>query len=168
MRPVRDLGASFKVMYEVSGLGPGGKTIDWQVRGRSLSIVFDVKNRTKSLIEHMKQIVPNLDRGEDSFRVSAPNPGDLFKDTQEKFEENCFQRQLQGVWIRTAIQEDEQKLKHYFKRQLSRDRIHFVILSDWKNDAYILARNPAITRQLKRIFKLRASKRFVTDKYPRE
>ncbi|OGD17951.1 MAG: hypothetical protein A2Y69_07020 [Candidatus Aminicenantes bacterium RBG_13_59_9] len=88
MRPVKDLSPSFKLMYEVPGLGE--KTIDWQVKGKVINIVFDVKCRTKSLIEHMTQIIPGLNRGNKNFTVSAPNPGDLFKNRKINSKRTVF------------------------------------------------------------------------------
>jgi hypothetical protein len=165
MRPLKDLGQGFEVEYEVPGAGP--KTIDWRVRRKALNIVLDVKNRTiMSLIKHMKQVIPDLNKGEKGFSVVAPEPADLFKDTEEKFKESPPLKQLQGVWIRTMIQEDRKRLARYFRRELSRRKVHFVILADWKDDAHILARNPIITIVLRKVFKLKASKRFVTDEYP--
>ena len=73
--------------------------------------------------------------------------------------------QLQGVWIHSEIKEDEEKLTAYFRHNLKRKKVHFAILSDWKDDAYVLARNRIIAFLLKRAFGLTESKRFVSNDY---
>jgi hypothetical protein len=165
MRPVRDINAGLRVSYEVAGLGAGNTTCDWQVKGTLINIVFDVKNRRKSLVEHLKQLVPDLNKGAKQTLPTAPNPEDLFKSVEHKLKERCYILQLQGVWIRSDIKEDEQKLTAYFKIVLNSRKIHFAILSDWENDAYILARNRIIKHLLKRIFRLGESNRFVSSNY---
>jgi hypothetical protein len=165
MRPIRDVSAKLQADYEVSGLGIGNTTCDWQVKGRFINVVFDVKNRTKSFIEHMKQIIPDLNKGVANIQPTAPNPEDLFKSVENKLEERCYFSQLQGVWIHSDIKEDEEKLTLYFKNTLNRKKVHFAILSDWENDAFILARSNIIENALKRIFRLTKSARFVSRQY---
>jgi len=165
MRPVRDINAGLRASYEVLGLGVGNTTCDWQVKGRLINVVFDVKNRSRSLVEHLKQLIPDLNKGASHTRPTAPNPADLFKSVENKLQERCYLLQLQGVWIHSDIREDEEKLAAYFEKALNRKKVHFAILSDWENDAYILARNRIITSLLKRIFRLTESKRFVSNDY---
>jgi hypothetical protein len=165
MRPVRDIDANLQANYEVSGLGLGNTTCDWQIKGRTINIVFDVKKRTKPLIEHMKQMIPDLNRGSAGFLPTGPNPEDLFRSVETKLKERSDLRELQGVWIHSDIKEDEEKLPAYFKNTLNKRKVHFAILSDWEDDAFILARNGGITDELKRIFRLTESKRFVSAEY---
>jgi hypothetical protein len=166
MRPLANVSGSFRVSYEVSGLGPGNTTLDWQVKGRIINIVFDVKNRTKSLINHLSKIIPHLNQGEDYPQPPSPDPADLFTSVQGKLNERCYLCQLQGVWIHTDIKEDELKLKHYFDNVLNKKKIHFAVISDWQDDAYILACDRFIIEKLVNIFKLTQSTRFVTQDYP--
>jgi hypothetical protein len=165
MRPVRDINDGLRASYEVPGLGMGNTTCDWQVKGKLINIVFDVKNRRKSLVEHMRQLIPDLNRGASETLPTAPNPADLFKSVEHKFRKRCYVLQLQGVWIRSDIKEDEERLRAYFNNDLNRRKIHFAILSDWENDAYTLARNGIIKHLLKRVFGLSESKRFVSSDY---
>ncbi|MCJ7507353.1 MAG: hypothetical protein MUO85_01315 [candidate division Zixibacteria bacterium] len=165
MRPIKDVKVNLQTNYEVTGLGIGNTTYDWQVKGKFINIVFDVKNRTKSLLEHMKQIIPDLNRGTANILPSAPNPEDLFKSVENKLKEKCYLGQLQGVWIHSDIKEHEDKLTLYFKKTLNNRKVHFVILSDWKDDAFFLARNILIRSILKKTFGLTESKRFVTREY---
>jgi len=165
MRPIKELKARLKPMYEISGLGVGNTTCDWQVKGKLLNIIFDVKNRRKSLVDHLTQLIPDLNRGARQSLPTAPNPEDLFRSVEKKLKERCYMLQLQGVWIHSEIKEDEEKLTAYFRDNLNRKKIHFAILSDWEGDACILARNRMITILLKRTFGLRESKRFVSNDY---
>jgi len=165
MRPMKDVKASLQTNYEVAGLGIGNTTCDWQVKGKFINIVLDVKNRTKSLLEHMKQLIPNLNKGTTNTLPLAPNPEDLFRSVENKLKEKCYVGQLQGVWIRSDIKEHEDKLTIHFRKTLNSRKVHFAILSDWKDDAFILARNTLIKSILKKIFGLKESKRFVIREY---
>jgi len=165
MRPIIDVKPSLQMNYEVSGFGIGNTTCDWQVKGAAVNIVFDVKNRTKPFLEHMNQIIPGLNGGADNCKPSAPNPEDLFKSVENKLKEKCYLTQMQGAWIHSDIKEHEDKLTLYFKKTLSSRKVHFAILSDWKNDAFILSRNLVIKKILKKTFGLTESKRFVTKDY---
>lgn len=165
MRPLKDVKKKHKAKYEAIGMGTGKTTLDWQVNCRFVNIAFDVKNRIKSFIDHMTQIVPDLNKGEINISPSSPNPEDLFKSVECKLKNKSFFIQLQGVWIHTDIKEDKHKLTSYFCKNLDKRKIHFVIFSDWKNDATILARNRIITYVLKKIFGLTESSRFVAEDY---
>lgn len=165
MRPMKDVKETLKANYEVTGKGTGNTTCDWQVKGNLINIVFDVKNRTKSVLEQMKQIIPNLNRGAANVFPSAPNPEDLFKSVENKLKERCYLVQMQGAWIHSDIKEHEDTLTRYFKKTLNRKKVHFAIISDWGNDAFMLARNALIKIILKKVFHLTESKRFVTQKY---
>jgi hypothetical protein len=166
MRPLKDVKAALSAAYEVSGLGLGNTHCDWQVKGKLINVVFDVKNRSKSLVEHLKQLIPDLNKGTGQILPTAPNPEDLFKSVEHKLSERCYVLQLQGVWIHSEIKEDETKLRTYFNNVLNKKKVHFAVLSDWKNDAYVLSRNRIVTYILKRIFRLTESERFVSNDYP--
>ena len=165
MRPLMNVKPGLHANYEVPGLGIGNKTCDWQVKGAIMNIVFDVKNRIRPLLEHMKQLIPGLNRGDANILPSAPNPEDRFKSVEDKLKERCCLSQPQGVWIHSDIKEHEDSLTLYFNKTLCSKKVHFAILSDWQNDAFILARNPFIKMILKRAFHLTESKRFVTHDY---
>ncbi len=165
MRPMRDIKANLRTHYEILGRGIGNTTCDWQVTGTLVNVLFDVKNRNKSFVEHLKQIIPTLNSSATNILPTAPNPEDLFKSVENKLNERCYLAQLQGVWIHSRIKEDEDKLTFYFKNSLNKKKVHFVILSDWQDDAFILARNSIIVKVLKRIFRLTESSRFVSQQY---
>jgi hypothetical protein len=165
MRPLRDANAALRASYEVSGLGSGNTRCDWQVKGKLINVVFDVKNRSKSLVEHLKQLIPSLNKGLGQILPTAPNPEDLFKSVEGKLKERWYVLQLQGVWIHSEIKEDETKLTAYFNNVVNKNKVHFAVLSDWNNDVYILSRNRIIAYILKRTFRLTESKRFVSNEY---
>jgi len=165
MRPIKDIRETLKVYYEILGKGVGNTTCDWHIKGSLINIVFDVKNRTKSLVDHMEEIIPDLNRGAASVIPSAPNPEDLFKSVENKLKKMCYLLQIQGAWIHSDIKEHEDSLTLYFNKTLNHKKVHFAILSDWKNDAYILARNWFIKLILKKVFHLVESKRFVTREF---
>jgi hypothetical protein len=125
---------------------------------------MDVKNRRRSLIHHMMQILPGIQAGQQMIMPSAPDPSDLFRDTAEKFLEVPRGVRLQGVWVHTSIKEDRRRLEDYFER-LHELRVHFAILADWADDATILVRERADAEYLKAVFGLEGSDRFVTTEY---
>jgi len=76
----------------------GNKTNDWFVeptRGRP--VLMDVKNRRRSLIDHMTQILPGIQAGQEMIVPDSPDPSDLFRDTVEKFLQVDRSVCLQGV-----------------------------------------------------------------------
>ena len=167
MRPVRDVEDGLQITYEVAGLGVGNKRCDWHLRGKSANVLLEVKCRNKSLIEHLKQITPDLNRNVNQIVPTAPNPEDLFKSVEDKFQERDPSVQLQGVWIHAQIKEDEESLTSHFNNILNKNKVHFSILSDWQDDGFILARNKTIRDLLKMMFHLSDSYRFTSGAYAR-
>jgi hypothetical protein len=165
MRPLKNIMKGMNVRYEVSGFGQGRTSLDWQVKGRCLNIAFDVKYRVKPLLDHIKQTIPAMNRGAATATASSPDPVDLFRSTDSKFRDCCFLRRQQGIWVCTEVKEELEKLRSYFKNTLSKRKVHFVVFSDWKDDAYILARNRLISSALKHVFCLTDSERFVVENY---
>lgn len=165
MRPLKNVKRDLRARYEVTGLGEGKTSVDWQVKSGLLNIIFDVKYRIKSLLDHLRQTIPTMNAGSDTAMATAPNPEDLFKSSDRKFRRAHYLRRQQGLWVSTEIQEDKEKLQISFNKELSKRKIHFLIISDWKDDAYILARNRFLVSALKRTFCLKESERFVTRDY---
>lgn len=95
----------------------------------------------------------------------ASEPKDLFKSVENKLLERNYFRQLQGVWIQTQIKEHKLALDKYFFNELNPKQVHFSIISDWQEDAYILARSKLVKNILKKIFHIKESERFVTEEY---
>jgi len=98
MRPIIKLREGTSARFEVVGHGMGNKTNDWFVeptRGRP--VLMDVKNRRRSLIDHMTQILPGIQAGQEMIVPDSPDPSDLFRDTVEKFLQVDRSVCLQGV-----------------------------------------------------------------------
>lgn len=165
MRPLIKVGKRFKKHFEVGGYSTGNTTLDWRIGFYGYNIVFDVKNRIKSLVNHLEEITPHMVSGKTNIIPSAPDPKDLFKSVEKKLIERNYLLQLQGVWINTQIQEHKAALVQYYFNELNLRKVHFMIISDWKEDAYILARNKFIKYLLKKLFHISESERFVTEQY---
>jgi hypothetical protein len=165
MRPLMNVGKLYKIFFEVNGYGIRNKTLDWRISILYFNIVFDVKNRLKSLINQLEEITPYLNAGANEIIPQATNPRDLFKSVEDKFLEKKYFSQLQGVWIQTQIKEKKSNLDKYFYDELNPQKIHFAILSGWKEDAYILTRNKFIKYFLKKLFHIKESERYVTENY---
>jgi len=124
--------------FEVEGLGIGNRTVDWYIQSRgALPILLDVKNRVRDLIEGLH------DLAEGSFTVVPPpqhDPRLLFVDTAEKYRPESPTRQLQGAWIITELMQERSHLHQAFD-SLDPARLHFAVLANWSQDAYVLVRN---------------------------
>lgn len=165
MRPLLYLSKGFSPRFEVSGFGDENKTLDWSIKGKGIQLVFDVKNRSRSLIKHLEHTIPSMNKGEEKLDSPPPDPKFLFRDVEKKLVEVYPLRRIQGVWIHTDIKEKEDDLISYFRKKLDKKKTHFVILSDWKADGYILTRNWIIKIIIKKVFNIVESKRFVADDY---
>jgi len=165
MRPLLHLSKGYVPQYEVSGFGEENTTVDWLIKGRGIKLIFDVKNRSRSLIDHLKYTIPNMNKGEEILNSPPPDPKFLFRDVEKKMVKVSPLRRIQGVWIHTDIKEKEDDLISYFNKKLDKKKTHFVILSDWKDDGYILARNRIIKSIIKKVFNIIESRRFVADDY---
>jgi len=60
MRPIMNVGKLGKKYFEVSGYCLGNKTCDWRINIYGHNIIFDVKNRVKSLVNQLEFISPYL------------------------------------------------------------------------------------------------------------
>jgi hypothetical protein len=165
MRPVLHVKGNPSIRYEVSGYGLGNTTCDWAIGYFAHRIVLDVKNRTRSLVNQLAAISASLKELERPPKLPAPDPQDLFRSAERKFRRRPPFSHLQGLWIHSSIKEDEEKLKSYFESSLDSRKIHFAILSDWKDDAYILARNSILREYLEATFCLVPSNRFTSADY---
>lgn len=150
--------------FEVSGYGAGNRTIDWMVCPLgSPAVLFDVKCRMKDLIEGLGQIVLG-NRGPDG-QGPAPvhNVSILFKDTEEKFIAKSSNEILQGVWIISQLRQERSELHAAFN---STDpmKLHFAILSNWEQDAYVLTRDNIAFESIAKLFGITHSDRFVFDR----
>ncbi len=165
MRPLLNLSRGFSPRFEVSGFGEENTTLDWFIKGKGIKVVFDVKNRVISLIKSLEHTIPSMNEGEKDLYSPPPDPKYLFRSVEKKLDRVSPLRRIQGAWIHTDIKEKEDDLISYFRKKLDKKKIHFVILSDWKADGYILTHNWIIKIILKKVFNIIESKRFVADDY---
>lgn len=171
MRPLFNLQNDLIPLYESIRNCVGNKNIDWEIHGKEYTLLFDVKKRIKPLIDHMEycmDLVNKLNRGIKTENIEKPNisnSADLFRSTEEKFENQKDEKILQGVWINTSIIEDRRNLNDYFFNNLDSQKIQFAILASWSSEAYILVRDEAYKYILIDYFGLIESDRFVCSTY---
>ena len=154
MIPARAISAAIHMDFEVAGLGAGKRTVDWAVGPHAnRSVLLDVKRRTTDFIAQMEM----KDNGTDA--PPHHDPALLFRSVEQKFVGADPDTRLQGVWILTDIKQDEDRLRSAFA-DLDESRVHFVILGDWKPDAYVLVRREQDRQYLMELFQLEPSTRF--------
>ena len=159
MRPVGHLPPNAKVDYEVPGRK--NRRIDWRVRIGFVKVVFDVKNRVKGAINHFADIVAELEKGNRSPPVPKTDPEAFFRSTEIKFRQNFSPLILQGVWTHVHIKESSAVLEQYFRKNVNRFRIDFLIIAGWTDECYILARSSRQKDLIKRLFGLKETMNFV-------
>jgi hypothetical protein len=162
LAPLVRISEAVNPKYEVEGLGVGNRTIDWLFTLKdSVPILLDVKYRIKDLIQHMEQIIPEIDFGKIEIPPPVNDPSILFKDTVEKFVSRSPQEYLQGVWIHSHIKQDKERLWNYYN-SLERDRLHFAIFSRWDGSGYILHRDDIDPKILYNYFNLVFKENFIS------
>lgn len=155
MIPTFKINYPIQIDFEVTGYGSGNKTIDWKIGPiENRQILLDVKNRNKDLYEMM-----------DRENTEAPpqhNHSLLFRGLEDKFLHANPDQSLQGAFIFTSITQESKKLHDAFN-QLDSSKIHFAIIGDEKDDAYVLTRRPEDEIFLRKIFTLKPSERFTFE-----
>ena len=141
--PLLVLGNPATVNYEVSGLGEGGHTIDFQILAENGdSLLIDVKCR----VGQVPQQAPTLGK---------PDPRGLLKSLPEKFRQTHPRIMLQGGWIQSVLKYEEEDVIEEFERT-DPNRLHFIVLANWVVNAYVLARDDDIKRRVLQVFHLPA------------
>ncbi|MGD0038497.1 MAG: hypothetical protein ABSC53_14520 [Bacteroidota bacterium] len=147
--------------YEVEGYGNGNRSIDWLFEPKEgVPILMDVKYRIVDLLQHMNQMIPEIDDGKSALSTPEIDPESLFKDTIEKFIPRSTKIYLQGVWIHSHIKQEKAKLQSCFNN-LDPQRLHFAIMSRWEGNAYILCRDEVDIEYLYKFFDLTPKNEFV-------
>jgi hypothetical protein len=156
MLPMLRVNPSIPVAYEMKGRGQGNKTIDWLIeppQGRA--VLFEVKRRVADFIQLM-----------DAADVTASpqhDPAILFPSVESKFLPTDPDVTLRGVWIATEIAQESTELRQAFDN-LDPQKVHFAMLGDAKDDAFIIARRSADEDYLREIFKVRDTMRFTFNR----
>jgi hypothetical protein len=156
MIPATKIDLAIRADFEVAGLGVGNRSVDWNIEpcaGRT--VLLDVKRRTRDFIEQAELSTDEMTQAPEPRH----DPGILFRSVEQKFVPADPDGRLQGVWIVTDIQQDEEKLANAFKA-LDSTKVHFAILGDWEPDACILSMRPGDEQLLRGLFHLQPSSRY--------
>ncbi len=155
MIPAHTISAEVPMEFEIAGLGAGNRTVDWAIGPHgNRTVLLDVKRRTTDFITQMLQI--------DGNGAEAPpnhDPALLFRSVEQKYVSADPDARLQGVWILTDIKQEEDRLRSAFA-DLDESKVHFVILGDWKSDAFVLVRREQDREYLMDLFQVQPSTRF--------
>lgn len=159
MRPVISLPATIPSAYEQLGYGRGNTTIDWIIEpNRTREVVIDVKRRLADLIQQFGQIPQGTIMPEPDH-----DPAILFRSIENKLLAADPDKRLQGAWVFTEIAQPETELQQAFE-QLDPQKVHFVILGDWQDDALLLVKRESDRPFLVERFRLLPSSRFSFSK----
>jgi hypothetical protein len=137
--PVLHLKASIHADFEFP-TGVGNRDVDWRILPPlSPPVLIDVKNRRRDLIEFIEQIdsAPGPLAGEKPAPVHDVSL--LFRSIEVKFAAAHPDTQLQGAWISTELQQEEEELEEAFL-VLDKEKVHFTVLGGWEPGLTILAR----------------------------
>ena len=158
--PILRLDSSVKADYEVPRYAEGNGTVDWLIRSEPVPLLLDVKNRTRDLIESLVRF--QLGERDPDGTAPAPthDPSLLFRSVERKFKQRSPSEVIQGVWIVTAIAQEESELQAAFAK-LDASRVHIAIVGDWEDDAYFLTNDAAAKQTVLEVLRLRESRRAV-------
>lgn len=155
MMPILRLGADIPTDFEVPGYGTGNTTVDWRIGPIDARLILlDAKNRMGDLYVMM-----------DQDNVQNPPSHDsalLFRSIEKKFQSADPCKNLQGGWINTQVKQERNALLAAFNK-LDGNKVHFIILGDEKEDAYILTKRPEDEIFLRKTLKMLPSERFIYD-----
>jgi len=161
LAPLARISTRYRAEYEPPDCGTGNRRIDWRFTTEcGPTILLEVKSRVKDLIEHLSDISHAAVRGAKEAPEPTSDPAMLFRDTVEKFREADPAYFLQGAWIYTAIKQEVSVLRRFFD-SLDHSRIHFAVLGDWDDDAFVMTAPDVSRDEILRAFSLRESERFV-------
>jgi hypothetical protein len=155
MRPAHKVSPDVSLEFEIAGLGVGNRTVDWVIKPQSgRTVLLDVKSRIADFVNQMEQM-----DGESTVPEPDHDPALLFRSVAEKFVRTDPDEKLQGAWIFTRLQQEEDRLHHTFAA-LDASKVHFAILGDWKPDIYLLVQREEDRQYLLDLFHAEPSTRF--------
>lgn len=158
--PILRLDSSVKVDYEVAGYAEGNNTVDWLIRSERVSLLLDVKNRTRDLIESLDRFQLGERDPDSTGPAPTHDPSLLFRSVEPKFRGCSPSQFIQAVWVVTALKQEESELQAAFVN-LDASRVHLAILGDWEDDVYILANDTSAKEGVLEVLRLRESRRAV-------
>jgi hypothetical protein len=157
--PILKIKEDVRATYEANGCK--NKTIDWLIEPTGEpQILLEVKKRDKDFIEFISRFY----QGESETNGGPPKPKHdpriLFKSITGKFYPNEPNKCLQGAWVRSLLKQNEMDLIEAFA-ELDHTKVHFIILGDFEEEAYILSIDDQIKRYVSNLFQLIESKKFI-------
>jgi hypothetical protein len=157
--PILRLDSAYIIEYEVHG--EGNFTIDWLISAPGeRRLLLEVKNRVKDIYEGLCNLQLNTAKTSNAVPEPAHDHNFLFCGVEKKFPISDVSKVVQGVWIKTEVKQEETELYDAFER-LDPQRIHFAVLGDWENDAYIMAHDEETRHLVARLLHVKESRRFV-------
>ena len=163
MIPAHKVSSDVPIEFEIAGLGAGNRTVDWVIRPQDgHAVLLDVKRRTTDFIKQAKRM------GEEGAMPEPDHdPALLFRSVEQKLVSADPNVQLQGVWVFTDIQQDEELLLTAFAA-LDASKVHFAVFGDWKPDVYVLVRRDEDRQYLLDLFHAEPSTRFTFRRADKE
>lgn len=164
LAPILLLDSSTSVEYEVSGESPGNRRVDWRIEGGGgFGVLLEVKSRQKDLIRGFERI----QAGElDAQGRALPPDHDtdlLFKSVESKFLARPHGERAQGVWVGSALMQEEGELEASFHR-LDPERVHFAVLASWGPAAHVLVHDESLRPKVVELLQLRELDGFVFER----
>lgn len=154
-RPFLYSNAFQAVSYEIPGVQ--GKTIDWKIRTLSRDIICEMKVRHKTAISNFNNII---NRENDRVELPKTDPKDFFVDVENKM--NIVNiNEIQGVWVNSSSSENRDILTEYFETNVDHNKIQFIILSGFENDASLITLNNEDKEYLIKAFNIKETSRFL-------
>lgn len=137
--PIIRLSEDVSFCYEVP-TGVGNLNADWGISANDgRMILVDVKRRFRDLLE----LVDRIENGEKDPDGTAPAPthdvGLMFRSSENKYAQKDPDQQLQGVWIETALKQEEGELQTKFS-MLDDSNLHFAIFGGWEPGVKLLSK----------------------------
>ena len=160
LRLSEGIAVDFEVPTGIGGRNVFAHNVDWGIYDRTgRAVLIEVKSRMRDLL----QMAARIDKGERDPNGTAPAPTHdvslLFRSIEGKYAPNDVERQLQGAWITTNVQQEEVELATAFDT-LDPSKIHFVILGGWEPGIKLLTRRDEDFQFLIELFREEISDRF--------
>lgn len=161
MLPALRLDSNVEADFEVGGLGHGNHRVDWSIRPKAaVPVLLDVKHRIRDVIEGLARICSGERHADGTAPAPIHDTALLFRSTAEKFMSRDSSQCLQGAWIVTQLMQESSELSEAFDK-VDASRLHFAIMNNWGEEAYILARKSVCVNQIASLFHLRPSEQLV-------
>lgn len=137
--PIIRLSEDVTFHYEIP-TGVGNFNADWGIdSNHGRVILVDVKRRFRDLLE----MADRIENGEKDPDGTAPAPthdvGLMFRSTENKYGPRDPDQQLQGVWIETALKQEESELQAKFNI-MDDSKLHFAIFGGWEAGIKLLTK----------------------------